>query len=235
MICYAFPLAHEASDLLKFCTQKERFSIDGLECTMANYGTRPVLIALIGMGQERASQNTQTIFQYFRPRAFVLSGYGGALVSQLELGHIVVSTNFSSEEVVPFLRLLSGFDFGTFCTADEVVGTREKRDWYARSTHKQVVEMETAGVADIVHERGIPFMALRVISDDYQQVLPSGAMAAGFDPVKGRATPFRLLSYLMMHPRDIAPFRKFIPGLLVARKKLTTFLHQLNDELPPGW
>lgn len=235
MICYAFPLAHEAHEVLKRCTEKEQFTINGLQCTMGNFGKRRILVALIGMGQDRAHENTQTIFQYFRLKGFVLAGYGGALVAPLKIGQVVLSTNFTSEAVLPFIRLLSGFDFASFCTTDEVVSTREQRDHYARSTQTQVIDMETAAVADIVHAREIPFLAIRVISDEYQQALPTGALAAGFDPIRSKATPFRLLSYLATHPAEFAPFKKFVSGLTPARKSLTSFLEQLNEELPSSW
>ncbi|MCE0484752.1 MAG: hypothetical protein LV479_11010 [Methylacidiphilales bacterium] len=235
MICYAFPLAHEASHVLKECTQKDDFSIGHLHCVVANFHNRPVLIARIGMGQDIAAENTRTIFQYFRPKAFVLSGYGGALVPPLKVGQIVISNNFTSEELLPFLRLISGFDFAGFCTTNELVGTPEKRDWYARSTQHQVADMETAAVAEIVKERHIPFLALRVISDEHAQVLPTGALTAGFDSARDKATPLRLLGYLAAHPKEVTPLRKFIAGLSLARKRLTTFLRNLNDELPAGW
>ena len=67
MICYAFPLAHEAAPLLALCTQKESFSIGGLKCTLANFHDRPVLIALIGMGRRLARANTETLLSYFPP------------------------------------------------------------------------------------------------------------------------------------------------------------------------
>ncbi len=235
MICYAFPLAHEAGELLKSCTQKEKFTVAGLDCTLANYRGRPILVALVGMGQTRARENTQTIFQYFRPKGFVLAGYGGALVPQMKVGQVVVSTNFSSPEVLPFLRLLSGFDFASFCTADEVVGTPQKREAYARATGSQVADMETGAVAGIVAERQIPFLAVRVISDDYPQILPVGALAAGFDASRGVPTPLRLLTYLAQRPGEIAPFRKFVEGLFVARRNLTAFLELLNNDLPASW
>jgi adenosylhomocysteine nucleosidase len=235
MICYAFPLAHEAALLLSHCTEKESFTIDGLRCTLANFGKRRVLIALIGMGEAAAADNTETIFQHFRLKAFVLAGYGGALVPPLKVGQVVVSNNFSSEAVLGFLRMFSGFDFASFCTIDEVADTPEKRAAYAQSTGSQVADMETETVANVVSSRVIPFMAVRVISDDYQQVLPTGALAAGFDASKGRATPLRLLGYLATRPGEIAPLQKFIAGLSVARKNLTKFLEQLNAELPPGW
>jgi adenosylhomocysteine nucleosidase len=235
MICYAFPLAHEAGLLLKRCTEKESFTIDGLHCTLANFGSRRVLVALVGMGEAQAGDNTATLFEYFRLKAVVLAGYGGALVPPLKVGQVVVSNNFSSEAVLGFLRMLSGFDFASFCTIDEVVGTPEQRDAYAQTSESQVADMETETVANIVSAHQIPFMAVRAISDDYQQVLPTGALAAGFDAPKGRATPFRLLGYLVTRPGEVMPFKKFVSGLSAARKNLTKFLEQLNAELPASW
>jgi adenosylhomocysteine nucleosidase len=235
MICYAFPLAHEAGLVLNLCTEKESFTIDGLHCTLGNFGKRRVLVALIGMGEAAAIDNISTVFEYFRLKAVVLAGYGGALVPPMKVGQVVVSANFSSDAVLGFLRMLSGFDFASFCTIDEIAGTVEKRTWYASESDAQVADMETKGVAEIVLEHQIPFMAVRVISDEYFQVLPVGALAAGFDAPKGRATPLRLLAYLALHPRDFAPFKKFVAGLSVARKNLTKFLEQLNKELPGSW
>jgi adenosylhomocysteine nucleosidase len=235
MICYAFPLAHEAGLLLKRCTEKESFTIDGLRCTLGNLGTRRVLIALIGMGEAAAADSTATLFQHFRLKALVLAGYGGALVPPLKVGQVVVSSNFSSEAVLGFLRMLSGFDFASFCMTDEVVGTPQQRDAYAQAAEAQVADMETEAVANVVSEHQIPFMAVRVISDDYLQVLPTGALAAGFDACRAQATPFRLLGYLATRPGEVRPFKKFVAGLSVARQNLTRFLEQLNKELPASW
>lgn len=235
MICFAFPLAHEAELVLKQCTEKESFTIDGLKCTLANFGRRPVLIAEIGMGEAQAGDNVETVFQYFRVKAFVLAGYGGALVQPLKIGQVVISSNFTSEAVLGFLRLLSGFDFASFCTIEEIAGTIEKRTWYASAHDAQVADMETEPVANKVAARQVPFLAVRVISDEYFQVLPVDALAAGFDRHRGRATPLRLLGFLIAHPADIPPFVQFVKGLGIARKNLTKFLVQLNNDLPGSW
>jgi nucleoside phosphorylase len=235
MICYAFPLDHEAGLLLKNCTQKDQFTIDGLHCTLGNLGRRHVLIARIGMGEAAAVDNTATVFAHFKLKAFILAGYGGALVPPLKVGQVVVSSNFSSEAVLGFLRMLSGFDFASFGTIDEVVGTPEGRDAIARATDAQVADMETEAVASFVAMRQIPFLAVRAISDDFQHVLPLGALAAAFDAIRGQPTPLRLLSYLAKHPGEIRPMGKFIGDLAIARKNLTRFLHTLNNELPAGW
>lgn len=232
MICYAFPLAHEAEPLLKLCTQKETFFIGGLRCTLANFRDRQVLVAFLGMGQEQAGNNTMAIFRYFRPKIFILAGYGGALLPMLKVGQVAVSTNYSSSDVIPFLRLLSNFDFAGFVTADEIAATPAQRDKYARSSKKEVIEMETAAVAAVVHLREIPFIAVRVISDGYNDILPVRALAAGFNPARGRATPLRLLAHLALHWGDIPPFVRFVRNLSAARRNLTRFLQQLHDDLP---
>jgi nucleoside phosphorylase len=232
MICYAFPLEHEAEPLLKLCTQKETFFIGRLRCTLANFRDRQILVALIGLGRERAGEQTETIFHFFRPKIFVLAGYGGALIPALKIGHIMVSNNYSSKEAVSYLRGLSDFDFGVFYTSDVIVGTPAERDRAARTGKAQVIEMETANVADLVHDSNSIFIALRVISDDYASVLPVQALAAGFDPVRGRPTPLRLLAHLATHWSDVRPFSHFVSNLSLARRSLTSFLRQLNDDLP---
>jgi adenosylhomocysteine nucleosidase len=236
MICFAFPLAHEAESLLKLCQPRDQFQIDGVHCTIGNLGRRTnVLIARVGMGEAAAADNTETLFQYFKLKALILAGYGGALVPPLTVGQVVVSSNLSSEAVLGFLRMLSGFDFASFATIDEVVGTPAAREAVARASEGQVADMETEAVANIVITRQIPFLAVRAISDDFQHVLPVGALAAGFNASIGKATPLRLLRYLAMHPGEIKPMGKFIGDLSLARKNLTRFLQTLNNELPAGW
>jgi adenosylhomocysteine nucleosidase len=235
MICYAFPLEHEAAPFLAACTQPETFCIGALHCTLANLDDRRVLVARVGMGRARARAGAETIFAYFRPRAVILSGYGGALTPQLKVGQVVVSSNYCSKDVSPFLRLLSDFDFAAFCTTDEIAGTTQERDRLARSHDGQVAEMETAPVAEVVHGRGVPFVAVRVISDAYAQALPVGALAAGFDAERGRATPLRLAGRLALHRDEVKPFLAFVGGLSGARRKLAGFLRQVNAELPGDW
>lgn len=235
MICYAFPLAHEAAPLLKICTQKESFSIGELRCTLGNFDDRPVLIALVGMGQERARARVEEVLTYFQPSVVVLAGYGGALVPQLQVGQVVVSTNYSSADALSFLRLLTAFVFGDFCTADEIAGTRKERDRAARAGKGQVIEMETAAVAEVVLDEEVPFVAVRAISDAYEDALPVQALAAGFDPVRGRATPLKLLGHLATHWAEVGPFVQFVSNLSVARRNLTSFLRQVNEDLPRNY
>ncbi len=108
-----------------------------------------MLIARIGMGEAQAADNTATIFQHFKLKCVILSGYGGALVQPFESRTGAGFVELHSEAVLGFLRMFSGFDFAQFCTIDEIVGTPAGRDEINRATDAQVADMETETVASV--------------------------------------------------------------------------------------
>lgn len=234
MICYAFAVPHESEELLAQMESTESFRIGSMHCTVGLYKQREVVVTALGMGMDRAARNAQAALDYFPVKAFIMGGYGGALVPQLEHGDVVVSDNFCSENVISFLKLLPNFKFAKFCSTDELVSTPGRRQEFADATECQVVDMETAGVAEVVHERGCTFAAVRVISDTFHDVLPVGAMNAAFDAEKNQPRPIRLAWHMATHPKDAKPFKEFVSRLAPARANLTHFLGVLTDELPKG-
>jgi adenosylhomocysteine nucleosidase len=235
MICFAFAVPHEAQGVLDRLTGKDSFQLLNLHCTTGRMGKREVLVAVLGMGLENARESMRTLLQYFRPKCIILSGYGGALVPQLKRGQVVLSKNYTSPEFLTFVRLLSGFDFGMFCSVDRVVATPEDRKQIHGITDSQVVDMETAAAVEVAREAKVPFLAIRVISDEMDEVLPSAAMAAAFDSATSRPRPLALVWHMLCHPGDIKPFKAFVQGLAPSRKRLTEFLFQVEKELPPRW
>jgi len=234
MICYAFAVPHESEDLLGQMEGKESFDLDTMHCTIGVYKGRKVLVAVLGMGMERASKHAAMVLEYFPVKAFIMGGYAGALVPQLEHGDVVISDNFSADNVISFVRLLPDFKFAKFCSTDELVSTPERRREFHEATDCQVVDMETAAVAEVVHERGCIFAAVRAISDTFEDVLPVDAMNAAFDAEKNAPKPMSLAWYLLWHPKESKPFKEFVARLAPARANLTKFLGTLTDELPKG-
>lgn len=235
MICYAFAVPFEGQDLVNKLTEAESFTLGNLGCVVGKLGHRTVLVAFIGMGLTNAAVNTQVIFDHFRLKAFILAGFGGGLVPQLKRGQVIVSDNFTHEEVKQFVRLLPDFNFANFCSTDEVVSTPQRKTEYADATQCQVVDMETAAVAEIVQSREKPFIAVRAISDELNDQLPTAALAAGFDAEANKPTPVRLVLYCLLHPWDIKPFKHFVESLPPVRANLTRFILQLTNELPSSW
>ncbi|PTX99735.1 hypothetical protein DB346_18115 [Verrucomicrobia bacterium LW23] len=235
MICFAFAVPHEAEDFLSSIEGKESFTIGITRFTVGKLGHRNVVVAIIGMGGQNAHDSIRRVFQYFRIKCVVLAGYGGALTPQLKKGQVIISTNFTNSEILSHVRLLSGFDFAKVCTAEEVVATPERKAQYLQATDCQVVDTESVVVAEIMHERELPLVVVRGISDEAQEIMPNGALQAAWDPATNRATPWKLMKYFAGHPGEIKPFREFINALPPVRKNMTDFVLTLTEELPKNW
>lgn len=235
MICYAFAVPFEGQELVDKLTEVDTFTLGTLHCVTGKLGHRSVLVAFLGMGLTNAAVNTQVIFDHFRLKAFVMAGFGGALVPQLKRGQVLVSDNFTQEEVKQFVRLLPNFNFANFCSTDEVVTTPERKAEYAEATQCQIVDMETAAVAEIVQAREKPFIAVRAISDELNDRLPAAALAAGFDAERNCPTPCKLVFHCLTHPWNIGPFKRFVQSLPPVRANLTHFILQLTNEFPSSW
>jgi nucleoside phosphorylase len=235
MIAFVFATPHEGRDLVAKVKDKDIFYLDTLQCITGQLGGRKVVVAFVGMGMERAGVHSKILLSYFRLKGLVLGGYGGGLVSQLKKGQVVVANNYTTEEVQHFLRFIPGFDFATFCTATGLVATVEHKQEFARLSQAQVVDMESAAVAVAAEERQVPFIAVRAISDELEEALPTEILAAGFDPETNSARPFGFVCGLLRHPTQIMTAYRFISKLSLVRKKLTEFLLILNVELPKTW
>ncbi|HSI84907.1 MAG: hypothetical protein ACAI35_21105 [Candidatus Methylacidiphilales bacterium] len=235
MICFAFAVPHEAEDLLESIEGAESFTIGITRFTVGKLGHRNVVVAIIGMGGQNAHDSIRRVFQYFRVKCIVLAGYGGALTPQLKKGQVIISTNFTNSEILSHVRLLSGFDFAKVCTAEEVVATPERKAQYLQATDCQVVDMESVVVAELMHERELPLVVIRGISDEAQEILPTGALAAAWDMETNRSTPWRLVKYFAGNPSQIKPFQDFIGALPEVRKNMTNFVLTLTEELPKNW
>lgn len=103
------------------------------------------------------------------------------------------------------LRPHLNFSCGTLQETVAILATAaEKRD-LARQTGAVAADMESAAVARVAAERGLPFLAIRTIVDAAAADVPP-SVAAAFDD-QGRLRLGRLLGCLLLRPADI-------PGLI---------------------
>ena len=105
-------------------------------------------------------------------------------------------------------------------------GEKETLFW---SDGVAAVDMESAAVARVAMEHGLPFMALRAILDPSELDLPPAALA-GMTP-DGETRAGAVLSALMRRPQDA-------PGLAriaVAHRKATAALARVAAAIAPGF
>jgi len=86
---------------------------------------------------------------------------------------------------------------GVLVSTDHVVSREEKLQMAAR-WHADLVDMEAATVAKLAGESGLPFRALRVVSDEVEEELPE---LNRFVDARGGFREAAFAAYVMLHPR----------------------------------
>ena len=138
-------------------------------------GARRVLLAANGVGRDAVASGVRTLLAARPVDAVVSTGFAGALSAELGVGDA-----FLAETVMDGprrfrggqpARIPKGVRRGVLVTVDRVVqSARAKAELSARGAN--AVDMESAAVAAVAAEAGVPFYCLRVISDPAHSDLP---------------------------------------------------------------
>ncbi len=175
-IVAALPMEMEAligtfGNVRKFKGPRHRI-IEG-EC-----GGKVVALIVAGIGRANATRGTTLLLAGHRPRWVVSAGFGGALDPVLKRNDVVLPSvilgaggqRFAIDVTVP--PGAEGFRPGTLATIDKILRTAAEKAELRARTGADVVDMETAAVAELCGERGVRLLALRVVSDEAGVDLP---------------------------------------------------------------
>lgn len=122
-----------------------------------------------GMGADAARRATESIILEFRASHILSVGFAGALDPALQVGDIVEpSTVINAGDGV---RTDTGCGNGTLVSFSAVAG-REQKEKLRAAYSAVAVDMEAASVAQGAALRGVPFGALKVISDEADFAMP---------------------------------------------------------------
>jgi adenosylhomocysteine nucleosidase len=147
-----------------------------------------------GMGAARVALAME-LAQSRGPLDMIISaGYAGALRMETAAGTVfwpsLVIDAYTGE------RHTCGRGTGTLVSIDHVADRQEKRTLVGR-WGADLVDMEAASVASMAKERGLPFRALRVVSDEADESLPDLNRFTGPD---GSFREAAFAAYIMLHP-----------------------------------
>lgn len=113
-------------------------------------------------------------------------GLAGGLVAGAAPGDVVIPARIVSSEGIwltdarwlAALHALLAADFtlhaGALASVDRVLESPASKDRIARDTGAVAADMESAGIAAVAAESGIPFAAVRVVADGHADALPAG-------------------------------------------------------------
>jgi len=166
------------------------------------------------MGLEAARKATRAIIETVSPQVIVSFGIAGALGEGLAIGDILAGEHcriWDNGRLGPAHALppLPEAAYRTAASAAEarnarclrgtVITVRGIQSIPAIPDGAAVVEMETAAIAQVAAERGIPFVSIRAVSDSPEESIPFTMDGGEEFAIK----PFVLLGAILHDPRII--------------------------------
>jgi adenosylhomocysteine nucleosidase len=205
------------------------------------YQCRNVLLARTGMGRRRAEASVEAVAARYQVATVISIGFTGALEARLEVGDLVLASELIGltgpcgseiERTIyqPNQELLRAATealgatplrvvLGPTVTVPGIITTPAGRRRLGSQTGAVAVDMESYWVARAAADRGLPFLALRAISDTQEDLLlPFDQMADAY----GEPSLRRLAGHLIQDPRSLLIVVRLARNAGRARRVLTT-------------
>ncbi len=193
------------------------------------------LLAVCGIGGSAAARGARALIDA-GATALISWGMAGGLDPALAAGTIflpgeVISRDGTALMTAPYWReRLSAalaahrpVACGKLLTSPRALGSIADKAAAFRDTGAAAVDMESLAVAEVARSRQLPFIAVRVIVDTAEDVLPRAVMAAACS--SGRLPIARLLASLALAPGDLAALIRLLSRYRAARRSLGAVAH----------
>ena len=205
----------------------------GIVCALASEArhlrpTDGTLVMTTGMGSSAASEGARALIAA-GAKALASWGMAGGLDPSLQAGAILLATEVVGPDgrVHPCdagwrnrLSTRVGARSGRLVTAAKSVGSVEDKAELFRTTGAVAVDMESAAVAEIAEQHGLPFLAVRVVVDSAADVLPRAVTAAADN--EGHLQIWRLIGALALAPNELASLIRLAQRYRAANRSLAT-------------
>jgi hopanoid-associated phosphorylase len=199
------------------------------------------LVRLSGIGASPARLASETLVEK-GATALLSWGIAGGLHPALSPGGLVVPEKVLSSDGVSFsvdtqwherlrTRLSGHVDLhtGPIIQSPTVLRIPEEKIALFNQYGAIAVDMESAAVAQVALLAGVPFMAIRAVSDPANMSIPP-RVTATIDE-HGRLRPFRLLERLVHHPQEFLPLVRLARTFRAAQTTLATVARIAGSKL----
>jgi adenosylhomocysteine nucleosidase len=229
MIAITFALPAESSDFVRRLENASQNSREGVESFRGQLHGRNVTVIHTGVGRKTCRERLEVLLRRENFEYLISAGFAGALEKDLRVGHLLVSDNFSSQELLSASKLGLTDEttlLGKLLTVPRMVESVADRESLNRRYGAAAVDMETEVIAELCRAHNLPMLAIRAISDTASEPFPAPANVL-FDIAKQRTDFVRLCAYLTTHPSAFGRLNAFRKRVTVARKALADALDRI--------
>jgi adenosylhomocysteine nucleosidase len=200
---------------------------------------RTVATIVSGPGRDAAAKACEALIAAHRPKLVITAGFCGGLQLQLPRNAITVAdrilaTNGMPHELAAAVR--AGFQLapafvGPWVTVERIVAKSADKKTLGERSGALACEMESLAVAEVCAARGVPCLAVRVVSDPVDEDLPTD-LDALMQPRSTAGMVGAVLGTLWRRPSSIKDLLRLKEQALVAADALANYLAGLVRQLP---
>lgn len=112
----------------------------------------------------------------------------------------ITDSNFNNRMVQLFPKGIS-YNDGSLCESPAILKNSKEKKEFGEKYNAIACDMESATIAKLAKQKGIPFSALRVISDDYNTGIPQSVYLS--INKEGEFSTRKFLFQLLVNPKEI--------------------------------
>ena len=239
--CVLFALAREAQPFCREFRPQQRFHSAPCRARFCGPEWLSVLVLETGIGPQAAGNAVSWLLSRpaleqvpYRPKVVIAAGFAGALQDGLAIGDVILATEVMDDVGQSWPATWPGelppgdwkppLRRGRVLTVPRLVGKAEDKKSLGAQQAALAVDMESATVAHLCSQQGIPFGCVRVISDDVNTTLSPALvpLMAG-----GAISPLRLAQTLTKTPSIVGELWRLARVTRMAAIQLQKALGQL--------
>jgi adenosylhomocysteine nucleosidase len=202
-------MTQESDALLRCVKPWKRVAVGPLRGNSFVLAGQNYVLVTSGMGVRRASEAARNLVELNSPQMLISFGIAGAVEADLEIGDVVLAEAVCSLDQVLVTRDRQLF-IGTAVTTG---GSQVMKSQLGEMRHP-ILEMETAGIAQVAAEKGIPLLSLRAISDGPHAPIPFDLGEIMDEDANLQAG--RLLKTIVRNPRIILQSMRMTQNIRIA-------------------
>jgi adenosylhomocysteine nucleosidase len=233
----------ETGAIVRALQQTQKIRSGGRTLHHAQFSGHEIVVAEAGMGFANATTAARQLMGELRPDLVISAGFCGGISKELQVGDVVlasglaivsdsglkdvpvtipaVSRAFASRQAAEGRRVFTGL----FATTTAIMQKSRLAALLHADAPYPVVEMESAAIALLAGENGIPFVGIRTVSDPFDEEL--GFALDEFCDQRMRIRIPKVLLTVAVKPRIIPQLIRLARNSRVAAASLSQAMERL--------